>query len=46
MSLAELRAALEAELAATPEFYDFKVLHSEPEGALWRVSLEIGRAHV
>ncbi|MFN5046791.1 DEAD/DEAH box helicase, partial [Roseateles sp.] len=42
MSLAELRAALEAELAATPEFYDFKVLHSEPEGALWRISLEPG----
>ena len=42
MSLADLRAALHAELAATPEFYDFKVLRSEREGTLWRVSLEPG----
>lgn len=42
MSLADLRAALDAELAATPEFYDFKVLRSEREGALWRVTLEPG----
>ncbi|MGN6829132.1 DEAD/DEAH box helicase [Paucibacter sp. M5-1] len=42
MSLADLRAALAAELAATPEFYDFKVLRSEREGALWRVTLEPG----
>ena len=42
MSLAELRAALDAELAATPEYYDFKVLHSQREGALWRVTLEPG----
>jgi DNA replication ATP-dependent helicase Dna2 len=42
MSLAELRAALAAELAATPEFYDFKVLRSEREGSLWRVTLEPG----
>lgn len=42
MSLAELRAALDAELAATPEYYDFKVQRSEREGALWRVTLEPG----
>ena len=42
MSLAELRAALDAELAATPEYYDFKVLRSERDGALWRVTLESG----
>ncbi|MBB2487544.1 AAA family ATPase [Mitsuaria sp. WAJ17] len=42
MSLADLRAALTAELAATPEYYDFKVLRSEREGALWRVTLEPG----
>jgi len=42
MSLAELRAAVDAELAATPAYYDFKVLHREAEGALWRVRLEPG----
>jgi len=42
MSLAELRAALSAELAATPEYYDFKVLRSERDGSLWRVTLEPG----
>ena len=42
MSLADLRAALNAELAATPEYYDFKVLRSERDGALWRVTLEPG----
>lgn len=42
MSLADLRAALDAELAATPAYYDFKVLRSERDGALWRVTLEPG----
>ncbi len=42
MSLADLRAALNAELSATPEYYDFKVLHSERDGVLWRVTLEPG----
>ncbi len=42
MSLADLRAAIDAELAATPEYYDFKVLRSERDGALWRVTLEPG----
>lgn len=42
MSLADLRAALTAELAATPEYYDFKVLHRHADGALWRVRLEPG----
>lgn len=42
MSLADLRAALDAELAATPEYYDFKVLRSVRDGALWRVTLEPG----
>ncbi|WP_457425207.1 DEAD/DEAH box helicase [Roseateles sp. P5_E7] len=42
MSLADLRSALNAELSATPEYYDFKVLHSERDGVLWRVTLEPG----
>ncbi|QPF75167.1 AAA family ATPase [Roseateles sp. DAIF2] len=42
MSLADLRAALNAELAATPEYYDFKVQRAERDGALWRVTLEPG----
>jgi len=42
MSLADLRTALNAELSATPEYYDFKVLRSEREGPLWRVTLEPG----
>lgn len=42
MSLADVRAALNAELEATPEYYDFKVLHAEREGVLWRVTLETG----
>ena len=42
MSLADVRAALNAELSATPEYYDFKVLHTERDGALWRVTLEPG----
>ncbi|MFG6462634.1 DEAD/DEAH box helicase [Roseateles sp. DXS20W] len=42
MSLADVRAALNAELSATPEYYDFKVLRAERDGALWRVTLEPG----
>ncbi|MFG6486948.1 DEAD/DEAH box helicase [Roseateles sp. BYS78W] len=42
MSLADVRAALSAELSATPEYYDFKVLHTERDGSLWRVTLEPG----
>lgn len=42
MSLADIRAALGAELSATPEYYDFKVLHAERDGPLWRVTLEPG----
>lgn len=42
MSLADVRAALNAELSATPEYYDFKVLHSARDGSLWRVTLEPG----
>ncbi len=42
MSLADVRAALGAELSATPEYYDFKVLKSERDGPLWRVTLEPG----
>lgn len=42
MSLADVRSALNAELAATPEYYDFKVLHTERDGMLWRVTLEPG----
>jgi len=42
MSLADVRAALSAELSATPEYYDFKVLHAERDGVLWRVTLDPG----
>ncbi|RTL46826.1 MAG: DNA helicase [Burkholderiales bacterium] len=42
MSLADIRAALTAEMSATPEYYDFKVLHAERDGALWRVTLAPG----
>jgi len=42
MSIADIREALNAELAATPEYYDFKVQHLEREGGLWRVTLESG----
>lgn len=42
MSLAELRSALDAELAATPEYLDFKVLQRTPEGPLWRITLDPG----
>ncbi|MCE4553164.1 DEAD/DEAH box helicase [Roseateles cellulosilyticus] len=42
MSLPDIRAALGAELSATPEYYDFKVLHAERDGSLWRVTLEPG----
>jgi len=42
MSLADVRSALNAELSATPEYYDFKVLHAERDGVLWRVTLEAG----
>ncbi len=42
MSLADIRSALNAELSATPEYYDFKVLRTERDGPLWRVTLEPG----
>ncbi len=42
MSLLDVRSALDAELSATPEYFDFKVLSSERDGALWRVILEPG----
>ncbi len=42
MSLLDVRAALDAELSATPEYFDFKVLRSERDGPLWRVTLEPG----
>ncbi|MBK6716910.1 MAG: AAA family ATPase [Burkholderiales bacterium] len=42
MTLDEIRAALDAELEATPEFYDFKVQRREAEGPLWRVTLQPG----
>ena len=44
MSLAELRDALNAELEATPEFIDFKVLERRAEGPLWRVTLDPSHA--
>ena len=34
MSLVDIRLALNAELAATPVYYDFKVLRAEREGLL------------
>jgi hypothetical protein len=42
MSLIDVRSALDAELSATPEYFDFKVRRSERDGVLWRVALEPG----
>ncbi len=42
MSLSDIRSAISAELDATPEYYDFKVQHSERDGALWRVTVQPG----
>ena len=42
MSLLDVRSALDAELSATPEYFDFKVRRAERDGALWRVHLEPG----
>ena len=42
MTPADVRTALQAELAATPEYYDFKVQRTERDGTLWRVTLESG----
>ncbi|MEY8875651.1 MAG: DEAD/DEAH box helicase [Leptothrix sp. (in: b-proteobacteria)] len=36
---AEVREAIAAELAATPEHHDFKVLARERDGRLWRITL-------
>lgn len=44
MSIAEIRAAIEQELAATPEHHDFRVDHCVREGPLWRVTLQAGLA--
>lgn len=45
MSVFEIRSAIEAELAATPEYYDFKVMRSAREGAVWRVTIQPGAAY-
>jgi len=42
VSLLDVRSALDAELSATPEYFDFKVRRAERDGALWRVHLEPG----
>lgn len=44
MSVADIRAALRAELESTPEYFDFPVLAVEREGDLWRLTLEPGAA--
>lgn len=40
MSIPDIRSAIRQELEATPEYYDFKVVRSEREGALWRVTIQ------
>lgn len=44
MSISDIRSAISAELEATPEYYDFKVQHSERDGNLWRVTVHAGSA--
>jgi DNA replication ATP-dependent helicase Dna2 len=45
MSISDIRAAIGAELEATPEYYDFKVRRSERDGHLWRVTVQPGSAY-
>lgn len=40
MSIQDVRSAIRQELEATPEYYDFKVVCSEREGSLWRVTIQ------
>ncbi len=42
MSILDIRSAIRAELAATPEHYDFKVARTERDGRLWRVTVQPG----
>ncbi len=42
MSVLDIRSAIRAELAATPEHYDFKVARTERDGRLWRVTVQPG----
>lgn len=44
MSVADIRAALRAELESTPEYFDFPVLAVERDGDLWRLTLDPGAA--
>lgn len=45
MSISDIRSAISAELEATPEYFDFKVQHSERDGSLWRVTVHAGSAY-
>lgn len=45
MSIQDIRSAIRAELADTPEHYDFKVRASVRDGALWRVTVQPGAAY-
>ena len=40
MPVAEIRAALRAELESTPEWFDFPVVAAERDGDLWRVTID------
>ncbi len=40
MTVLDIRSAIRQELEATPEYYDFKVVRSEREGGLWRVTIQ------
>lgn len=40
MSVSEIRDAIIAEIEATPSYYDFKVVHSEKDGALWKIQVD------
>lgn len=44
MSILDIRSAINAELEATPQYYDFKVERSERDGRLWRVSVQTSAA--
>lgn len=40
MSIPDIRSAIRQEVEATPEYFDFKVVRSEREGSLWRVTIQ------
>jgi DNA replication ATP-dependent helicase Dna2 len=46
MSISEIQSAILSETQDTPEYFDFKVRHSLPDGKLWRVSVDTGLVYI